>query len=113
MERDELVTICHRFESMKHSTASPLAFTEHGVAMLAGVLNGERAVRISIGIVQAFVRLQRLLASQARLAQKLEELEGRVAGHDAEITAILDALRTIMTPPEEAKPRRIGFHLPD
>ena len=36
-ERDELVAICNRFRTMKHSSVMPLAFTEHGVAMLASV----------------------------------------------------------------------------
>ncbi|MBU2600483.1 ORF6N domain-containing protein, partial [bacterium] len=31
-EKNELVTICHRFRTMKHSSALPFAFTEHGVA---------------------------------------------------------------------------------
>ena len=29
-EKKELVTNCHRFKSMKHSSALPYAFTEHG-----------------------------------------------------------------------------------
>jgi hypothetical protein len=37
-ERNQLVTICHRFKTMKHSNSLPYAFTEHGVAMLASVL---------------------------------------------------------------------------
>jgi len=32
-ERNQLVTICHRFKTMKHSGSPPYAFTEHGVAM--------------------------------------------------------------------------------
>lgn len=34
-EKDELVTNCDRFESLKHSTVNPYAFTEQGVAMLS------------------------------------------------------------------------------
>ena len=34
-ERDELVAICNRFKTLKHSSFLPNAFTEHGVAMLA------------------------------------------------------------------------------
>jgi len=34
-EKEELVTNCDRFNILKHSTASPYAFTEQGVAMLA------------------------------------------------------------------------------
>jgi len=47
-EKNELVTKCHRFETMKHSSVLPYAFTEHGVAMLASVLKSETAVKISI-----------------------------------------------------------------
>src|SRR3989304_8337677 len=38
-EKDELVTNCDRFNSLKHSTSFPYAFTEHGALMLANVLN--------------------------------------------------------------------------
>ena len=47
-ERDELVTICDRFNTLKHSTVNPYAFTEHGVAMLSSVLNSEKTVQINI-----------------------------------------------------------------
>lgn len=55
----------------------PYAFTEQGVAMLSSVLNSERAVRVNIEIMRAFVRLRQLLSSHADLAKKLEALEGR------------------------------------
>lgn len=44
-ERNQLVTICHRFRTMKHATSLPYAFTEHGVAMLASVLKSERQLK--------------------------------------------------------------------
>ncbi len=50
-------------------------FTEQGVAMLSSVLRSERAVRVNVEIMRAFVRLRRLLASHADLARKLDELE--------------------------------------
>jgi hypothetical protein len=44
------------------------------------------------------------------LARKFAELEKRVGKHDAQIDAILEAIRQLMIPPE--KPRReIGFHV--
>src|SRR3989338_11074066 len=56
-ERNQLVSICHRFKTMKDSSSLPYAFTEHGVAMLASVLKSDRAVKISINIIKAFVKL--------------------------------------------------------
>ena len=47
----KLVTICDRFNSLKHSSSFPYAFTEHGVTMLASVLKSDIAVQISIKIV--------------------------------------------------------------
>jgi hypothetical protein len=53
----------------------PYAFTEQGVAMLSSVLRSSRAVRVNIEIMRAFVRLRRMLESNADLARKLDELE--------------------------------------
>jgi hypothetical protein len=88
----------------------PYAFTEQGVAMLSSVLNSERAVKVNIAIMRAFVKLRQTLESNRELAEKFSELERRVGVHDDEIAAILEAIRQLMAPPE--KPRReIGFHV--
>ena len=51
------------------------AFTEQGVAMLSSLLNSERAVKVNIEIMRAFVRLQEMIASHKDLAKRLDELE--------------------------------------
>lgn len=79
-EKNELVTICHRFETMKHSSALPYAFTEHGVAMLASVLNSERAIKASIHIIETFVKLREMISTHKDLKRKLGELEKRIEG---------------------------------
>jgi hypothetical protein len=84
---------------------APYAFTEHGVAMLAAVLNSPRAIQVSIEIVRAFVRLRAMLAGNAELARKLTALEKK---YDAQFRIVFDAIRDLMALP--AKPRRpIGF----
>jgi ORF6N domain-containing protein len=97
--------------SLKHRErkSPPYAFTEQGVAMLSSVLNSERAVRVNIAIMRAFVKLREMLETNRELARKFSELEKRVGKHDSEIVAILEAIRQLMAPAE--KPRReIGFH---
>jgi ORF6N domain len=90
--------------------SAPYAFTEQGVAMLSSVLSSQRAVKVNIAIMRAFVRLRRTLDTNRELAQKFSELERRVGKHDSEIVGILEAIRQLMAPPE--KPRReIGFHV--
>jgi len=86
----------------------PFAFTEHGILMLSSVLNSPRAVHVNIQIMRAFVRLRQILAGNKELAEKLKELENKVEGHDADIKAIFDAIKELMSPPPE-KTKRIGF----
>ncbi|HVN48020.1 MAG TPA: ORF6N domain-containing protein [Bacteroidota bacterium] len=109
-ERNELVTNWHRFESLKHSSTLPYAFSEHGVAMLATVIKSPRAVKMSIVIVKAFVRLRDILSSHKELAEKLQLLEKRLDRHDEEIQTIVEAIHQLLQPP--AKPRNpIGFRI--
>ena len=84
----------------------PYAFTEQGVAMLSGVLRGRRAVAVNVEIMRAFVRLRRLLLSQAELGRKLLALERR---YDRQFKVVFDAIRQIMAPDVPPKRRRIGF----
>ena len=56
----------------------PYAFTEQGVAMLSSVLNGQRAVKVNIAIMRAFVKLRETLETNRELARKFAELEKRV-----------------------------------
>lgn len=85
----------------------PYAFTEQGVAMLSSVLRSERAVRVNIEIVRAFVRMRQLLAANADLARRLAALEQK---YDAQFKVVFDAIRDLMAPPpEEPKRGKFGF----
>ena len=115
-EKAEVVTVCDHLKKLRFSSTLPYAFTEHGAIMAASVLNKPLAVEVSIYVVRAIVRLREMLVSNAELARKLERLEhnlelhdGRLTTHDEAITAVLSAIRELMTPPEPPKKRRIGF----
>jgi hypothetical protein len=88
----------------------PYAFTEQGVAMLSSVLNSERAVKVNIAIMRAFVKLRETLETNRELGRKFSELQKRVGKHDDEIGAIIDAIRQLMAPPKKPA-REIGFHV--
>jgi len=89
----------------------PFAFTEHGAVMAATVLNSQRAIKMSVFVVRAFVRLREMLSTNQKVASKLVELERRLKGHDAVIQDIIDAIRVLMDP-SRRKRRRIGFQSP-
>ena len=84
----------------------PYAFTEQGVAMLSSVLNSERAVKVNIEIMRAFVRLRQMLASNAELARKLDALEKK---YDHQFKVVFDAIKQLMIPPDTKKKSKIGF----
>ena len=109
-EMNELVANCDRFALLKHSSVTPYAFTEHGVAMLSSVLNSERAVQVNIAIMRAFVKIRGILATHKEIADKLAELEQRMDKKDQEIMTLFETIRQLMAPPPEPPKRRIGFY---
>jgi hypothetical protein len=92
------------------SRRRPYAFSEQAVAMLSSVLRSERAVKVNVAIMRAFVQLRAAVETNHQLARKFEELENRVGKHDEEIAAIIDAIRQLMAPSPKPK-REIGFHV--
>jgi hypothetical protein len=72
------------------------AFTEQGVAMLSTVLRSKRAIQVNIEIMRTFVRLREMLASNAELSRRLDELESK---YDRQFKVVFDAIRQLMSPP--------------
>ena len=70
-EKSELVANCDRFETLKHSTVIPKAFTEKGLYMLATILKSPVATRTTIAIVEAFAKLREL----SQVLNKLPDVE--------------------------------------
>ena len=90
----------------QHLKYRPYAFTEHGILMLSSVLNSERAFRVNIEIMRTFVKLRQILASNADLSRRLEELESK---YDRQFKVVFDAIRQLMSPVVPAR-KQIGFH---
>ena len=92
----------------------PRVFTEHGATALAMVLNSERAIKVGIQVIHAFVRLRRVLDVNRSLARKIDELAEKVDKHDRAIAVVFHELRQLAAgttaEPEPEKPKgRIGF----
>jgi hypothetical protein len=85
----------------------PYAFTEQGVAMLSSVLKSRRAVQVNVEIMRTFVRLREMLASNAGLSRKLDDLEKK---YDSQFKMVFDAIRQLMIPPEPKRKKPIGYH---
>jgi DNA repair protein RadC len=104
-EKNELVTNCDRFRRLKHSTFTPYAFTEQGVAMLSSVLKGELAVQVNIAIMRAFVKLREMLSTHKELRQKIEGIEKK---YDHQFKVVFEVIKQLLESPKKQK-RQIGF----
>ena len=99
-EKDELVTNCDRFSTLKHSSVNPFAFTEQGVAMLSAVLKSDTAIHTSIRIIDAFVAMRNFLMNNASIFQRIERIEMKQLKTDERVDAILDRLNIQNDPVE-------------
>jgi ORF6N domain len=73
----------------------PYAFTQEGVAMLSSVLRSERAVRMNILIMRAFVRLREMIAANKDLAARIEKLEASQQQTASIIEVLVDDIEGI------------------
>ena len=90
----------------------PYAFTEHGAIMAANVLNSPQAVKMSVFVVRAFVKLREVISKHKELTYKLAQLERKLQNHDESIRSLVAAIRQLMVPPAP-KSRPIGFRAGD
>ena len=91
---------------------APMAFTEQGVAMLSGVLNGERAIAVNIQIMRVFTRMRELLMSSKELLLKMERVEQELQDQGEDIETIYGYIKKLMEEPAGER-RRIGYRRKD
>jgi len=91
----------------------PFAFTEHGVLMLASVLNSDRAVQVNIMIVRVFIKMREILLDHHEFEEKFRQIELKLNEHDNQIILISEYLRQFeqsrQQQEEQANRKRIGF----
>ena len=93
--------------------ALPYAFTEHGVLMLANVLKSERAVKVSIRIIELFVRLRKMFLSDTELKLEIEKIKKKIGNQDKNIEIVFRYFDELLQKRNKPIPRkRIGYKLP-
>ena len=71
-EKNELVKNFDHFNTLKHSTSMPSAFTEKGLYMLATILKSPKATQTTIAIVETFAKMRELSRTIAQLSTSEE-----------------------------------------
>ena len=96
--------------SKRPKSALPLAFTEHGVAMLANILKSKKARRTSVSIVRSFIALKQYALSHQELTKQLKTLEHK---YDKQFEDIYEAINYLIQKntqeTEQKTGRRIGY----
>jgi ORF6N domain len=106
-EKNEVVTNCDHLAQLKFSPTNPLAFTEHGTIMVAMLINTPAAIKASVVVVKAFVKLRQILLQNKDLVKRLNSLESK---YDYQFKVVFDAIRKLMElPADQSKRTRIGF----
>lgn len=91
----------------------PFVFTEHGVLMLANVLKSERAVQVSIRIIELFVKLREMLLKNTDLKYEIEKIKRKLDNQDKNMEIVFRYLDELLDKKENPKPRaKIGYRLP-
>ncbi|PZP52443.1 MAG: DNA-binding protein [Pseudopedobacter saltans] len=123
LTKDEFENLRCNFSTSKRGGTRymPFAFAEHGVTMLASVLNSDKAIDMNIAIVRAFVSLRQLATAQSDFVSQLkmvkDELAQRIDMHDAQLAQIYEAIENMLDEQSDKKGKeqtwenrkRIGF----
>jgi len=104
--RSQIVTGSQRHRDPR---LPPWAFTEHGALMATNVLRSETAIRMSIFVIRAFVRLREQATANGIVLKRLAEIDTTLLQHDAALRDVYRKLQPLLAPPSEAPKRRIGF----
>ena len=81
----------------------PYAFTEQGVAMLSSVLKSQKALKVNIGVMRAFVEMRRFLHDNTQTFQRMYSAERKLLEHDAKLEEVFNAIQEKDLKPEKQK----------
>ena len=122
LRREELTKVvanCDHLQNLKYRPTLPYAFTEQGVAMLAAVLNSQRAIDVNIQIMRAFVKLRHYVLAKSDTNDQIAELrkllmvyientDYKFSKQEKTIEQIIIALNNLIEKPP--KTTTIGFN---
>ena len=88
----------------------PYAFTEHGALQAANILNSPDAIRMSVFVIRAFVKMREQLATNAAILKRLAEIDKTLLVHDSALRDLYQKLLPLLTPALPPPRKQIGFH---
>ena len=106
LEETDFMVSQNAIPSKKHLGGHlPYVFTEHGILMLANVLKSNLAIKMSIRIIELFVRFRKLLLANKDVLLKMEKIEKTIAGYENNFRVIFEYLKQF----ERAKDEQLEY----
>jgi len=105
--RSQIVTASQK---KRNTGVTPFAFTEHGIAMLSGILKSKTAVEVNISIMRAFVIMRQYALTHKDLTDKLRKLESKYNEKFKDIHAAISYLiEKDMSEEKQTNRNKIGY----
>ena len=71
----------------------PYVFTEQGIIMLSSLLKSEIAIKVSVKIIEAFVRMRHYLKDNGQVFERLTSVEYKLLEYDKKFDLVFDKLQ--------------------
>ena len=112
IEKEQVVANCDHLRRLKFSSTLPYVFTEHGTMMLANVINSEKAVEVSIRIIEVFVKMREYLTENATIKLEIQQIKKKLVNHDKNIELVFSYLDQLIDKQDTATERtKIGYKI--
>ncbi len=109
-EKTQVVANCDHLEKLKFSPVLPKVFTEHGIMMVANVLTSERAIQVSIQIIEVFIKMREILTDNLSLKLDIEDIKKKLSNHSKNIELVFNYLDELIDKKDNENPRtKIGY----
>lgn len=92
------------FENLRSQTVTsswggtrylPFAFTEYGILQLANVLRSDIARKMSIRIIEVFVKMREVIIVHQEIFKRIELLDVKCNGHDEQLALIFEYINQL------------------
>ena len=91
----------------------PFAFTEHGVMMLSNILKSQRAIEVSMRIIDVFIALRETIVNHTEIRLEIEQIKKKLNNYEKNIELVFSYLDELIEKQDNSQPRKkIGFKLP-
>lgn len=93
-EETELLVSQNAIPSKSHLGGYlPLVFSEHGILQLSNVIKSEKAIKISICIIEVFIKMREMIISNQEILLKLSDMNKIIEDHEDRIDMIYEYLK--------------------